>query len=143
MRFSGGAGDQGFGYGPTVMVESLSTSADNRGDVCLPLDKPATFDVAVISLKRRNWPSNDVHGNMFCFSLGCQGSRSEVALSPEEVIAGSQPRSMAISDGAAHFELANHHLWRCGHAALAIAHVNECTACNRASGRTSARPGPR
>lgn len=88
-----------------------------------PRDRWATVDSS--ALKRRNWPSNDVHGNTFRLSLGRQGSRSEGVLSPEEVITRSQPHSMAMSDGAAHFELANH-LWRSGHAALAIAHFNEC-----------------
>jgi hypothetical protein len=40
-----------------------------------------------------------------------RGADCEHVLSPDEVIARSQPRSMAVSQGAAHFELAQH-LWR-------------------------------
>ena len=52
------------------------------------------------------------------------GATSRFALSPEEVIARSQPRPLSKSEGAAHFELANH-LWQAGHRDLAIAHFNE------------------
>jgi hypothetical protein len=54
-----------------------------------------------------------------------KGAGSEYALSPAEVVARSQPRSMAASEGAAHFELANH-LWRAGRRELAVVHFNEC-----------------
>ena len=53
------------------------------------------------------------------------GSASEFALTPHEVIARSQPRPLAMSEGAAHFELANQ-LWRKGDRAGAIVHFNEC-----------------
>ena len=53
------------------------------------------------------------------------GARSEYALGPAEVVARSQPRSIAESAGAAHFELANH-LWRAGRRDLAIANFAEC-----------------
>jgi len=42
-----------------------------------------------------------------------RGAASEFALGPDEVVARSQPRSPDLSQGAAHFELANH-LWRAG-----------------------------
>jgi hypothetical protein len=54
-----------------------------------------------------------------------KGAESEYALSPAEVVARSQPRPMSASEGAAHFELANH-LWREGRRDLAVAHFNEC-----------------
>lgn len=54
-----------------------------------------------------------------------RGAASEFALNPEEVVSRSQPRPMTMSEGAAHFELANH-LWRAGQRDLAIAHFNEC-----------------
>jgi hypothetical protein len=54
-----------------------------------------------------------------------KGADSHYALSPDEVVARSQPRSMSESEGAAHFELANH-LWRAGLRDLAIMHFNEC-----------------
>ena len=53
------------------------------------------------------------------------GADSRYALTPDEVIAHSQPRSMAQSEAAAHFELANH-LWGLGSRDLSIAHFNEC-----------------
>jgi hypothetical protein len=54
-----------------------------------------------------------------------KGAESKYALEPDEVIRRSQPRPMAMSEGAAHFELANH-LWRTGQRDLAIVHFNEC-----------------
>jgi hypothetical protein len=54
-----------------------------------------------------------------------KGAASQYALGPAEVVARSQPRSMAESEGAAHFELADH-LWRTGRRDLALAHFNEC-----------------
>ena len=53
------------------------------------------------------------------------GAASEFALSADEVVARSQPRSAGMSEGAAHFELANH-LWRAGQRDAAIAHFVEC-----------------
>jgi tetratricopeptide (TPR) repeat protein len=54
-----------------------------------------------------------------------KGADSQYALDPTEVVARSQPRPRTKSEGAAHFELANH-LWRAGRRDLAIAHFNEC-----------------
>ena len=54
-----------------------------------------------------------------------KGADSAYALPPDDVIARSQPRSIAESEGAAHFELANH-LWAAGKRDLAITHFNEC-----------------
>ena len=54
-----------------------------------------------------------------------RGAASEYALTPDEVVARSQPRSPDLSKGAAHFELANH-LWRTGRRDLAVDHFNEC-----------------
>ncbi|GAC1345724.1 MAG: hypothetical protein NVSMB29_20020 [Candidatus Dormibacteria bacterium] len=53
------------------------------------------------------------------------GAESIHALSPDEVVERSQPRPITASEGAAHFELANH-LWRAGRRELAIAHFNAC-----------------
>lgn len=53
-----------------------------------------------------------------------KGSASPHAHSPAEVIARSQPRSQAVSEAAAHFELAQH-LWRRdGFSEVALAHFN-------------------
>ena len=52
------------------------------------------------------------------------GAASRYALTPEAVVARSQPRSMEQSEGAAHFELAEH-LWRAGDRASAVSHFDE------------------
>jgi hypothetical protein len=54
-----------------------------------------------------------------------RGADSEYALSPSEVVARSQPRPKAVSEAAAHFELADH-LWRARQRERAIAHFNAC-----------------
>jgi len=54
-----------------------------------------------------------------------KGADSEFALGADEVVARSQPRSAAMSEGAARFELANH-LWRAGRRDAAIAQFVEC-----------------
>lgn len=51
------------------------------------------------------------------------GSASEFALSPAEVVARSRPRPVEVSAAAAHFELAQH-LWQAGQRDAAIAHFN-------------------
>ena len=53
------------------------------------------------------------------------GAASPFALTPDAVIAASQPRPAEVSQAAAHFELANH-LWRAGDRDAAIVHFNEC-----------------
>ena len=53
-----------------------------------------------------------------------KGAGSSYVLTPAEVIARSQPRAITKSEGAAHFELANH-LWTQGQRDRAIAHFNE------------------
>jgi hypothetical protein len=54
-----------------------------------------------------------------------KGADSEFVMSPDQVVAASQPRSSAMSEGAAHFELAND-LWRAGDREAAIEHFREC-----------------
>ena len=52
------------------------------------------------------------------------GSSSQYVLASDEVVSRSQPRSLALSEAAAHFELAQH-LWRQdGMSAQAVAHFN-------------------
>jgi hypothetical protein len=53
-----------------------------------------------------------------------KGAASRFALTPQEVVARSQPRDVGLSAGAAHFELASH-LWRLGAHPEATAHFNE------------------
>jgi hypothetical protein len=52
-----------------------------------------------------------------------KGPDSAYCLSPEEVVARSQPRPLTGSEAAAHFELADY-LWRIGQRAAAIRHFN-------------------
>lgn len=52
-----------------------------------------------------------------------RGPESRFALTPDEVVAASQPRPMAVSEAAAHFELGNH-FWRDGKRDAAIRHFN-------------------
>jgi len=52
------------------------------------------------------------------------GAASRFAMTPEQVVAASQPRSADASAGAAHFELAEH-LWLAGDRDAAIRHFNE------------------
>src|SRR5215510_3328726 len=51
------------------------------------------------------------------------GAASSYALSPDEVVARSQPRPVEVSEAAAEFELGNH-LWRAGRRDAAIAHFD-------------------
>ncbi len=53
------------------------------------------------------------------------GASSRFAMSPDEVVAASQPRPLDASRGAAHFEFANY-FWRSGQRDAAIRHFNEC-----------------
>jgi tetratricopeptide (TPR) repeat protein len=53
-----------------------------------------------------------------------KGAASAFAMSPSEVVARSQPRPIAKSEGAAHFELGDH-LWRAGRKDAAVAHFRE------------------
>jgi hypothetical protein len=52
-----------------------------------------------------------------------KGAASPYYLTPEEVIARSQPRPKTVSEAAAHFELGNH-LWRHGQREAAIRQFN-------------------
>ncbi len=52
-----------------------------------------------------------------------KGAESQFALSPTEVVDRSQDRPLGKSEGAAHFELANH-LWRADDRDAAIPHFN-------------------
>ena len=52
------------------------------------------------------------------------GPSSAYALTPDQVIDASMPRSTEVSGAAAHFELANH-LWRAGSRSSAIWHFDQ------------------
>jgi hypothetical protein len=53
------------------------------------------------------------------------GATSEFSLSPERVVAASQPRSISSSEAAAHLDLATH-FWHAGDRELSIRHFNDC-----------------
>jgi hypothetical protein len=53
------------------------------------------------------------------------GSDSRFAMTPDQVVAHSQPRPIEVSEAAAHFELANR-LWAEGRRDDAILHFNAC-----------------
>ena len=53
-----------------------------------------------------------------------RGAASPYAMTPDEVVARSQPRPVTTSQAAAHFELA-HHLWGAGHREPALHHFRE------------------
>lgn len=53
-----------------------------------------------------------------------KGADSEFAMTPDEVLAASADRGIDKSEGAAHFELANH-LWAAGDRESAIPHFNQ------------------
>ena len=69
-----------------------------------------------------------------------KGSQSAFALTPEEVVARSQERSPGMSEGAAHFELANH-LWRAGSVTSPSAISTNPIGCSPPIGPTSGRRG--
>ncbi len=56
-----------------------------------------------------------------------KGEKSSYRLTPDEVIERSSPRPIAVSEGAAHFELGNE-LWRDGQRGPAIRHFNAAIA---------------
>ena len=56
-----------------------------------------------------------------------KGAASPYRLTPAEVVETSQPRSKAVSQAAAHFELANHS-WRNDQRAAALRHFNAANA---------------
>lgn len=103
---------------PKEMFEAMPEvgRAPNAPDA--PVDGPGQWDVLGSGQDRgaygdaiRDWVE--------------KGADSEFAMSPDEVVAASQPRSAAMSRGAAHFELAND-LWRTGEREAAIEHFNAC-----------------
>ena len=111
--------------GPTVYPESMRTMLAERArraaEAPVAADAPERpnlmkllaggQDRAAYPDAIRDWARN--------------GAASPYAMSPDQVIAASQPRPRSGSEGAAHFELANH-LWRAGERTAAIAHFNEC-----------------
>jgi len=110
--------------GPTVWPESLRALIAERAKQAAAEpssgDGPKRLDITRITQGGqdraaypdaiRDWARN--------------GAASRYALTPDQVIAASQPRGTDQSAAAAHFELANH-LWRTGDRDGAIEHFNE------------------
>ena len=109
--------------GPTVYPESMKAMLVERARRAAEAPTPSTPKPNLAKVLQggqdragypdaiRDWARN--------------GAASWYAMSPDEVVAASQPRSLAASQAAAHFELANH-FWRTGERASSIHHFNEC-----------------
>ncbi len=102
---------------PKNLIESIpkTVPAPNAPPRPANVDPRANFGVgqdrATYHEAIRDWAAN--------------GAASPYAMTPEEVVASSQPRPKSKSEGAAHFALALH-LWHLGQRDLAVAHFNEC-----------------
>ena len=90
---------------PAPNAPSRPSDGDPRAGITLGQDR-ARYHEAI-----RDWALN--------------GAKSVYALTPEQVVARSEPRPRSKSAGAAHFALALH-LWHAGQRDLAIEHFNEC-----------------
>jgi tetratricopeptide (TPR) repeat protein len=102
---------------PSDMLSSLPTFGRAPNAPPPPEDGPGQWGVLLSGQDRASY-SDAIR------DWAAQGADSEFALSADDVIARSQPRSVGASEGAAHFELANH-LWRAGQRDSAIAHFNQ------------------
>lgn len=103
---------------PSDMLDSMPEVSSAPNAPAAPEGGPGQWDVLGSGQERagyseaiRDWVA--------------KGADSEFVMSPEQVVAASEPRSSAMSEGAAHFELAND-LWRSGDREAAIEHFREC-----------------
>lgn len=103
---------------PSDMLESMPQVSSAPNAPAAPEGGPGQWDVLGSGQDRgayvdaiRDWVAN--------------GEDSRYVMSPDEVVAASQPRSTDASRGAAHFELAND-LWLAGEREAAIEHFNAC-----------------
>jgi hypothetical protein len=103
---------------PTTLAQSLPRLGRARNAPERPVGAPSQMDIIASGQDRASYPGaiRDWVDN---------GAQSQYALTPHEVVAQSQPRPMTMSEGAAHFELANH-LWREGQRDLALEHFRRC-----------------
>ncbi|MFK7918702.1 MAG: hypothetical protein AB8G14_11525 [Ilumatobacter sp.] len=101
---------------PSDMFASMPKVGSAPNAPVAPDDGPGQWDVLGSGQDRASYPDaiRDWVAN---------GANSAFALTPDEVVAASQPRSSSMSQGAAHFELAND-LWRAGERDAAIEHFN-------------------
>jgi hypothetical protein len=118
--------------GPTALPASLlrraaATQVEAEGDESPEAQRAREEQAAAAARQRENLASGqdrEAYPDAIRDWVD-KGAASEFALSPDEVVARSQPRPMSKSEGAAHFELAVH-LWHHGARDAAIAHFNEC-----------------
>ena len=103
---------------PSDMLDSMPATTTAPNAPAAPEDGPGQWDVLGSGQDRgayadaiRDWVEH--------------GADSAYSMSPDQVVAASQPRSAAKSEGAAHFELAND-LWLAGERDAAIEHFNAC-----------------
>ena len=103
---------------PKEMLEGMPDLGKAHGAPDEPADGPGMWAVLGSGQDRMSYPDA-------IRDWVTKGDASEFVLSPDEVVARSEPRNAAMSKGAAHFELANH-LWQAGNRDAAIEHFNAC-----------------
>ncbi len=103
---------------PSDMLSSMPELGRAHGAPPEPEDGPGMWAVLGSGQDRSSYPDaiRDWVAN---------GAESRFVMSPTDVVAASQPRDASMSEGAAHFELANH-LWQTGERDAAIGHFNDC-----------------
>jgi hypothetical protein len=114
--------------GPTVYPDSMRTMMAERAKRAAQAAASAPADSATARPNLANVLGGGQDRDAYPDAIrdwARHGAESQYTMTPEEVIAASQPRPLTCSEAAAHFELANH-LWREGDRAAAIAHFNEC-----------------
>ena len=101
---------------PKEMLEGMPDLGRAHGAPDEPEDGPGMWAVLGSGQDRISYPEA-------IRDWVAKGDASEFVMSPDEVVARSEPRDAAMSKGAAHFELANH-LWQAGNRDAAIEHFN-------------------
>lgn len=103
---------------PSDMFDSMPETGSAPNAPAAPDGGPGQWDVLGSGQDRASYPDaiRDWVAN---------GADSAYAMAPDAVVAASEPRSSSMSQGAAHFELAND-LWRAGERDTAIEHFNAC-----------------
>ena len=84
MRFWRGAGDQGFGYGPT-RAPRIAVQGCLQGDACVPHDKTGAFSVAATPLRLRMALVHDEEAGRGRSAPGSLGDRALVSAEAPEL----------------------------------------------------------
>ncbi|MFT6291233.1 MAG: hypothetical protein ACJAR2_001834 [Ilumatobacter sp.] len=103
---------------PSDMADSMPATTSAPNAPVAPDGGPGLWDVLRSGQERAG----------YCDAIRdwvAKGADSEFVMSPDQVVAASQPRSSAMSEGAAHFEVAID-LWTAGDREGAIEHFREC-----------------